>query len=111
MNGLFYRRRALLALVVLLIVMGGVFSYTALPRLEDPELSQRIAFVFTEFPDNDVCGWGILGLSILWHGGILLFFRHLCLRRADVRLGRAVTTPSTGKTRRNQESTAGTLYQ
>jgi multidrug efflux pump subunit AcrB len=53
MNGLLYRERPLLALVVLLIVVGGVISFTNLPRLEDPELSQRLAFVFTQFPGAD----------------------------------------------------------
>ena len=53
MNGLLYRERPLLALVVLLIVVSGIISFTKLPRLEDPELSQRLAFVFTQFPGAD----------------------------------------------------------
>ena len=53
MNGLLYRERPLLAPIVSLIVVGGVISFTKLPRLEDPELSQRLAFVFTQFPGAD----------------------------------------------------------
>ena len=53
MNELLYRERSLLVLTILLIVVGGVISYRTLPRLEDPELSQRLAFVFTPFPGAD----------------------------------------------------------
>ena len=53
MSDLLYRERPLLVLVVLLIVVGGVISYTTLPRLEDPELSQRLAYVFTQYPGAD----------------------------------------------------------
>jgi multidrug efflux pump len=53
MIDLLYRERPLLMLVILLIVVGGVISYATLPRLEDPELSQRLAFVFTQYPGAD----------------------------------------------------------
>lgn len=54
MSDLFYRVRPVLVLAVFLIVAAGAISFTALPRLEDPELSQRLAFVFTSFPGADV---------------------------------------------------------
>ena len=53
MNDLLYRERSLMVLVVLLIVVGGTLSFTTLPRLEDPELSQRLGFVFTQLPGAD----------------------------------------------------------
>ena len=50
MIDLLYRERSLLTLVVLLIVVAGALSYAALPRLEDPELSQRLPSSSPSFP-------------------------------------------------------------
>lgn len=50
MSTLFYRNRRLLILAVLLIVVAGLAGYQSMPRLEDPELTQRFARIVTQFP-------------------------------------------------------------
>ena len=50
---LFYRNSRLLILTIILIVVWGISSYLALPRLEDPELVSRNATVKTFFPGAD----------------------------------------------------------
>ena len=47
---LFYRNTRLLILTIILIFVWGVSSYFTLPRLEDPELVSRNAFVRTFYP-------------------------------------------------------------
>lgn len=47
---LFYRNVRLLVLTIILISVWGVLSYFALPRLEDPELVERVAVVKTFLP-------------------------------------------------------------
>ncbi|MBC8121919.1 MAG: efflux RND transporter permease subunit [Gemmatimonadaceae bacterium] len=47
MSNLFYRNRQLLALTLFLILVWGVASFQALPRLEDPEITERFALVTT----------------------------------------------------------------
>ncbi len=53
MMTLFYRNARLLILTIILIVVWGLSSYTALPRLEDPELVSRFASVRTFWPGAD----------------------------------------------------------
>ena len=50
MWSLFYRNLRLLILTICLIVVWGLSSYQILPRMEDPEFSQRFAGVLTQFP-------------------------------------------------------------
>ncbi|MEM9511982.1 MAG: efflux RND transporter permease subunit, partial [Cyanobacteria bacterium P01_E01_bin.48] len=50
MFNLFYRNTQLLLLTLCLIVVWGLGSFFTLPRLEDPELTQRSAFITTLFP-------------------------------------------------------------
>ena len=50
MSNLFYRNLQLLILTICLIVVWGLSSFFSLPRLEDPELTQRNAFITTVFP-------------------------------------------------------------
>ena len=50
---LFYRNTRLLVLTIILIVVWGISSYFALPRLEDPELVSRNAVIKTFFPGAD----------------------------------------------------------
>ncbi|MBI1358565.1 MAG: MMPL family transporter [Acidobacteria bacterium] len=50
MYDLFFRNRRLLQLVLALIVVGGVSSYSVLPRTEDPRLTKRNALITTIFP-------------------------------------------------------------
>lgn len=50
MWSLFYRNLRLLILSICLILVWGLSSYQILPRMEDPEFSQRYAGVLTEFP-------------------------------------------------------------
>nr|MDJ0719471.1 efflux RND transporter permease subunit [Prochloraceae cyanobacterium] len=50
MWNLFYRNTRLLILTVCLILVWGISSFQVLPRMEDPELSQRFALVRTFFP-------------------------------------------------------------
>ncbi len=47
---LFYRNRQLLILTLTLILVWGLSSFFSLPRLEDPEITQRVATVTTLFP-------------------------------------------------------------
>ncbi|MDJ0903485.1 MAG: efflux RND transporter permease subunit [Xenococcus sp. MO_188.B8] len=47
MHSLFYRNVRLLILTIILILVWGISSYFALPRLEDPELVSRVAVVKT----------------------------------------------------------------
>ena len=53
MWNLFYRNRRLLILTVGTIVVAGLASYQVLPRLEDPELTNRFATVKTILPGAD----------------------------------------------------------
>lgn len=50
MSTLFYRNRQLLLLTLTLILVWGLSSFFSLPRLEDPEIIQRVATVTTLFP-------------------------------------------------------------
>ena len=50
MGNFFVRNRKLLFLTICLILVWGLTSYQALPRMEDPLLKQRIALVTTRFP-------------------------------------------------------------
>jgi len=52
-EGLFYRNRRLLILLIALITVAGLSSYYVLPRMEDPVLTQRVARVNTRFPGAD----------------------------------------------------------
>jgi multidrug efflux pump subunit AcrB len=47
---LFYRNTQLLLLTICLIVVWGLSSFLTLPRMEDPELTQRAALVITRLP-------------------------------------------------------------
>lgn len=53
METLFYKNTRLLVLAICLILVAGLSSYQLLPRLEDPELTQRFALVKTIFPGAD----------------------------------------------------------
>ena len=53
LEGLFYRNRRLLILMIALITVAGLSSYYVLPRMEDPVLTQRVARVNTRFPGAD----------------------------------------------------------
>ena len=53
LEGLFYRNRRLLILMIALISVAGLSSYYVLPRMEDPVLTQRVARVNTRFPGAD----------------------------------------------------------
>lgn len=50
MTTLFYRNVRLLILTLVLIVVWGLSSFVSLPRLEDPEITQRTATVTTVLP-------------------------------------------------------------
>ncbi|MEQ8972001.1 MAG: efflux RND transporter permease subunit [Coleofasciculus sp. C1-SOL-03] len=50
MSNLFYRNLRLLILTICLIVVWGFSSFLSLPRMEDPELTQRNALITTRFP-------------------------------------------------------------
>jgi multidrug efflux pump subunit AcrB len=50
MFALLYKNVRLLILTVCLILAWGLSAFWSLPRLEDPELSQRMALITTEFP-------------------------------------------------------------
>ncbi|MDX2213121.1 MAG: efflux RND transporter permease subunit [Oculatellaceae cyanobacterium bins.114] len=50
MTTLFYRNTRLLILTLVLIVVWGISAFVSLPRLEDPEISQRTAVITTLFP-------------------------------------------------------------
>ncbi|WP_017328343.1 efflux RND transporter permease subunit [Synechococcus sp. PCC 7336] len=47
---LFYRNRRLLVLVIAVIWLWGLVGFQALPRMEDPNLTQRNAAIVTLFP-------------------------------------------------------------
>ncbi|MFK8185648.1 MAG: efflux RND transporter permease subunit [Phormidesmis sp.] len=47
---LFYRNRQLLFLTLTLIVVWGISAFLTLPRLEDPEIVQRVSTITTVFP-------------------------------------------------------------
>ncbi|MEL6903411.1 MAG: efflux RND transporter permease subunit, partial [Cyanobacteria bacterium J06606_4] len=47
---LFYRNRQLLFLSLTLIVVWGLSAFFTLPRLEDPEIVQRVSTITTVFP-------------------------------------------------------------
>ena len=49
-SDLFFRNTHLLVLAVLLIVIAGVSALSSLPRIEDPRITTRNAFVVTAFP-------------------------------------------------------------
>lgn len=50
MATLFFRNRQLLLLFISLICLWGLSAFFTLPRLEDPEITQRVATVTTLFP-------------------------------------------------------------
>jgi multidrug efflux pump subunit AcrB len=53
MSNLFFRNRRLLILTIGVIVVAGASSYHVIPRLEDPQLTNRFATVRTLFPGAD----------------------------------------------------------
>ncbi|NEQ40069.1 MAG: efflux RND transporter permease subunit [Okeania sp. SIO3I5] len=53
MTTLFYRNFRLLILAILIIVVWGISSFFTLPRLEDPELTSRVAVITTFWPGAD----------------------------------------------------------
>lgn len=53
LEGIFYRNRRLLILLIALITVAGLSSFYVLPRMEDPVLTQRVARVNTRFPGAD----------------------------------------------------------
>ncbi|MGF1657084.1 MAG: efflux RND transporter permease subunit [Verrucomicrobiales bacterium] len=50
MSTLFFRNRTLLVLSSVVVVMGGLSAYQALPRLEDPVITMRNPVVLTTLP-------------------------------------------------------------
>ncbi|MEO0455255.1 MAG: efflux RND transporter permease subunit [Cyanobacteria bacterium P01_A01_bin.114] len=50
MLNLFYRNRQLLFLTLTLVVVWGLSAFLTLPRLEDPEITQRASTITTFFP-------------------------------------------------------------
>ncbi len=50
MWNLFYRNPRLLGLTLFLILVSGLSAYQVLPRMEDPQLTQRNTMVLTRFP-------------------------------------------------------------
>lgn len=50
MFNLFFRNRQLLFLTLTLVVVWGLAAFLSLPRLEDPEIVQRVSTVTTVFP-------------------------------------------------------------
>ena len=50
MSTLFYRNRQLFLLALTLILVWGLSSFFTLPRLEDPEITQRVSTITTLFP-------------------------------------------------------------
>ncbi|MEM8810725.1 MAG: efflux RND transporter permease subunit, partial [Cyanobacteria bacterium P01_G01_bin.38] len=50
MFNLFYRNRQLLFLTLTLVVVWGLSAFLTLPRLEDPEITQRVSTITTFFP-------------------------------------------------------------
>ncbi|MEB3341090.1 efflux RND transporter permease subunit [Okeania sp.] len=53
MATLFYRNFRLLILAIIIIIAWGISSFFTLPRLEDPELTSRIAVITTFWPGAD----------------------------------------------------------
>lgn len=53
MSNLFYRNPRLLLLSICLIAVSGLSSFYLLPRMEDPELTERAANINTVFPGAD----------------------------------------------------------
>ena len=53
LEGLFYRNRRLLILLIALITVAGLSSFYVLPRMEDPVLTKRAARINTHFPGAD----------------------------------------------------------
>ena len=53
LEGLFYRNRRLLILLMALIAVAGLSSFYILPRMEDPVLTKRSALVQTRIPGAD----------------------------------------------------------
>ena len=43
MYNLFYRNRQLLILTLILVIVWGLSAFLTLPRMEDPEITQRFA--------------------------------------------------------------------
>ncbi len=50
----FYHYPRLLILTILLIIVGGMLSFILLPRMEDPEITQRWGLITTDFPGASV---------------------------------------------------------
>ena len=50
MSTLFFRNPRLLALTICLILVAGLSSFSLMPRMEDPELTQRFATIRTLYP-------------------------------------------------------------
>jgi len=50
MSDLFFRNKRLLQLVLALIAVGGISSYSVLPRTEDPRLTKRNSLIITNYP-------------------------------------------------------------
>ena len=50
MWNLFYRNPRLLGLTLFLILVSGLSAYQVLPRMEDPQLTQRSVQILTRFP-------------------------------------------------------------
>ena len=48
-----FKNPPILLLVILVIVLSGVSSFIAMPRLEDPVLGKRVAVISTIFPGAD----------------------------------------------------------
>ena len=49
----FYKDPRLTLLVICLILVSGLSSFVLLPRMEDPQLVERAAFINTSFPGAD----------------------------------------------------------
>jgi multidrug efflux pump len=47
---LFYRNRTLLVLAIFVIVIGGLSALNALPRIEDPRITNRVLLIITNLP-------------------------------------------------------------
>nr|WP_321513744.1 efflux RND transporter permease subunit [uncultured Pseudodesulfovibrio sp.] len=44
------RHKAVMIVLIVLVVLGGLFSYSKLGRLEDPEFTIKTAVIFTQYP-------------------------------------------------------------
>lgn len=53
LSNLYYRNPRLLVLTLFVIIVAGLSAFSLLPRLEDPEITQRWAIVVTPFPGAD----------------------------------------------------------